>query len=986
MEMGVILNKFFNSFIFWAAWIAIPMVMEIIPSIGSFFILLKRHREYDRKEKPTLYPEISIIIPIYNSAETLEECLRSIDQSTYPNKAIRIFLVNNLTRDNSFEVYTRCQELFPELHMQWLNAQQGKSRALNLALYNSEGKYIIHIDSDGALEPHALANLVDLFEADLTCNCVTGSILTDPEKVEEYSGPGLLLRRLEFMEYAQAFLAGRNYASATNTIYTLSGAFSAFRKSAILKSWLYNTDTICEDTQITFQMRYVQNERVRISVDSIFLTDPIEDMDKLYTQRQRWQRGSLEVSKMFMDTDKLNPAKIFSDVNVRTLMYDHTFAFPRMIWYLATICMIFLGFSGTTILAATAVLFGLYTVCGYLYFFASLSFLKKFPDLHDYYKKNWWVVPLLPFFNLMVFFIRLAGVINSIGTDSSWKTRTFTDEKKSFFSTIRQDFSRLLGKMEKVREAVNGDPETMYLPKTLDQRLHGSVFAYVVTGLAFLLGVVIFVVVRWASTAFNISLNEIVNTLMGPLAGAGGGTVSNALLACLPPIFIALAAGGVLVWLERRHTKKVLASPEGPQRQRRSKRILRLRKLGATLACLILAGSLVYANACYDLVGYVTSKFTYSSLYEDSFVDPRNIHITPPEQPKNLIYIYMESMETTYASRDVGGVQETNLIPNLTRLAEENYSFSRTDSPLGGFYSNVGSTWTMAALYSTASGAHFALPVSDSALEQMGTYASGLTTIGDILKQAGYHNEFLCGSDANFAARGAFYRQHGDFEIFDYYTAIERGYIDKDYKEWWGFEDAKLYEYAKLELERLAKEDQPFNLTLLTADTHFPDGYICPLCGNDHSEKAANVVACADAQVGAFVEWCQQQDFYKDTVIVITGDHPRMDAVLVGDTDWIDRGVYNCFINVQTDGPVAETNRQACALDIFPTVLGSLGFEIPGNRLGLGTNLLAPIRTISEAMGPYVLDEELTVRSNYYIEHFAPELLGLASAETGVGA
>ena len=162
--------------------------------------------------------KVSIIIPIYNSADTLEGCLRSIDQSTYPNKAIRIFLVNNLTRDNSFEVYTRCQELFPELHMQWLNAQQGKSRALNLALYNSEGKYIIHIDSDGALEPHALANLVDLFEADLTCNCVTGSILTDPEKVEEYSGPGLLLRRLEFMEYAQAFLAGRNYASETNPL------------------------------------------------------------------------------------------------------------------------------------------------------------------------------------------------------------------------------------------------------------------------------------------------------------------------------------------------------------------------------------------------------------------------------------------------------------------------------------------------------------------------------------------------------------------------------------------------------------------------------------------------------------------------------------------------------------------------------------------------------------------------------------------------
>ena len=41
---------------------------------------------------------------------------------------------------------------FPQLMMQWLNAKQGKSKALNLALFNSDGKYIIHIDSDGILD------------------------------------------------------------------------------------------------------------------------------------------------------------------------------------------------------------------------------------------------------------------------------------------------------------------------------------------------------------------------------------------------------------------------------------------------------------------------------------------------------------------------------------------------------------------------------------------------------------------------------------------------------------------------------------------------------------------------------------------------------------------------------------------------------------------------------------------------------------------
>ena len=228
-----------------------------------------------------------------------------------------------------------CQKKFPDLLMQWLNAEQGKSRALNLALYNSDGKYIINLDSDGILEKNALVNLITRFEQDTDLNCMTGAILTIPEQIQAYKGffPRLL-RNLEFMEYAQAFLAGRSYASEMNAVYTLSGAFSAFRKSVVLKSWMYNTDTICEDTHITFQMKYRQNERVEVCEDAIFFVDPIEDMNKLYTQRQRWQRGSLEVAKMFMDKS-FKVKNIFSNVSVKTLLYDHTFAFPRMIWYLA---------------------------------------------------------------------------------------------------------------------------------------------------------------------------------------------------------------------------------------------------------------------------------------------------------------------------------------------------------------------------------------------------------------------------------------------------------------------------------------------------------------------------------------------------------------------------------------------------------------------------------------------------------------------------
>lgn len=450
-----LINRFCNSFLFWAAWIIIPVMMEIVPSLGSVFVLIKKHIFHKEIIKPAIDPEISLIIPIYNSMDTLEQCIRSIDESDYPDERIRIFLVNNQGQDDSFQVFCDCQQKYPQLQMQWLNAKQGKSKALNMALFNSEGKYIIHIDSDGLLERSALRNMVYRFEADQTIECMTGVILTDPKQVQAYP-PVLprILRKVEFMEYAQAFLAGRNYSAEVNAVYTLSGAFSAFRKSAVLKSQLYNTDTICEDTQITFQMKYLQKTKVGICEDAIFFVDPIEDMNKLYTQRQRWQRGSLEVSHLFLK-DKLKARNMLTNVGVRTLLYDHTFAFLRMIWYLALICLLCMNYSFAQIGYSTLFLYGLYVLIGVFYYISTVGFLKNFKEIRKYYAKQWYVIPVLPIFNLMVFFIRFAGVINSINTDSAWKTRNFTQEKESFVQTVAKDFSVVGHFLGRIRDFVN---------------------------------------------------------------------------------------------------------------------------------------------------------------------------------------------------------------------------------------------------------------------------------------------------------------------------------------------------------------------------------------------------------------------------------------------------------------------------------------------------------------------------------------------------
>ena len=58
-----------------------------------------------------------------------------------------------------------------------------------------------------------------------------------------------------------------------------------------------------------------------------------------------------------------------------------------------------------------------------------------------------------------------------------------------------------------------------------------------------------------------------------------------------------------------------------------------------------------------------------------------------------------------------------------------------------------------------------------------------------------------------------------------------------DYKVFWGYEDEKLFEFAKADLTELAKSDQPFHMAIQTMDTHNEDGYKCRLCNDDFGKN-----------------------------------------------------------------------------------------------------------------------------------------------------
>lgn len=409
--------------------------------------------------------------------------------------------------------------------------------------------------------------------------------------------------------------------------------------------------------------------------------------------------------------------------------------------------------------------------------------------------------------------------------------------------------------------------------------------------------------------------------------------------------FFALVAFSTRVLYLKRKEKEICIFPN----------VLR-KVLSLVLALAIFIGGVVYGVEQFQLITLYNMYYTESDFIKVNFADPREVKMQFPEKKRNLIHIYLESMENTYLSKDMGGYMDENLLEPLTELAKEGITFSNTDKQFGGPIATTGCTWSVAAMVNMTTGMPMKVPTGGNSYGAPNNFLPGAVAIGDILKAQGYEQSLMFGATAKFGGLNYFYESHGDFNLLDLDGVKAKGWIPEDYKVWWGYEDDKLFEFAKTELRRLHETGKPFHLVMETADTHFPDGYVSPNTPTPRENQYANVIAYSASEVTKFVRWIQQQPFYENTTIVLIGDHLSMDKNFFKDFDpSYRRTTFNLILNPAgdlADIPKSRTrNRWWYNGDMFPTMLASIGVRIDGEKLGLGTNLFSGEPTIFEKHG-----------------------------------
>lgn len=241
----------------------------------------------------------------------------------------------------------------------------------------------------------------------------------------------------------------------------------------------------------------------------------------------------------------------------------------------------------------------------------------------------------------------------------------------------------------------------------------------------------------------------------------------------------------------------------------------------------------------------------------NKYVFPKDIQA---QKGKNIVVIYLESFENTLLIND----KLVNLVPSLKQLTQNGwYQYNNYNEAQGA-------NWTSGALYATQtsfpaffelSPRHIFPPMNDL----------NLTSWSKVLKTAGYKNIFMMSEQILYGGK----KYLLDSLKYD----LRNDLIPKSYDNYWLGHDLDLFEAAKKEYLELLKEP-PFNLTLLSVDTHFPKGHpdarLQDKVNISIQDNHKFTIATTDYLVGDFIDFIYKQPDSENTVIVILGDHLMM--------------------------------------------------------------------------------------------------------------
>jgi len=258
---------------------------------AAAFVLSRIVLSFFYKEPPDegYFPTATIVIAGKNEeahiAETIHHCFRAY----YPPDLLDVIAIDDGSTDKTWEAMEALQAQYPRLRIFRFEKNKGKRHAMALGAQEAVGEFLVYVDSDSYIAPDSLYRILQPFKSK-KIGAVSGHVLAAVE-------PDNFISKMESVRYYVSHRVMKAAESVFGAVTCCPGAFSAYRRSAVLEaipSWLNQTfmgtpATFGDDRSLTNYL--LRSYQVIYHAGAVCLTYTPRTWMQFLRQQLRWKKS-----------------------------------------------------------------------------------------------------------------------------------------------------------------------------------------------------------------------------------------------------------------------------------------------------------------------------------------------------------------------------------------------------------------------------------------------------------------------------------------------------------------------------------------------------------------------------------------------------------------------------------------------------------------------------------------------------------------------
>ncbi len=284
------MNEVFSDIIagFFSFTYYYPLLMAYLWMTGAYIYYLRWEKPFgsDVTSPPEMdgYPGVSIIVPCHNESANVRETISWLNIQKYDD--FEIIAINDGSTDDTGEILDQLAMELPRLRVIHLMTNQGKARGLTLGALAARHEFLLCIDGDVILDPHATRWMVWHLHNSPRVGAVTGN--------PRIRNRTTLIAKVQVGEFSSIIGLIKRAQRIYGRVFTVSGAISAFRRSALQQVGYWDTDMVTEDIDISWKLQ-LNFWDIRYEPHAICWLLMPGTFTGLWKQRLRWAQGGVEV-------------------------------------------------------------------------------------------------------------------------------------------------------------------------------------------------------------------------------------------------------------------------------------------------------------------------------------------------------------------------------------------------------------------------------------------------------------------------------------------------------------------------------------------------------------------------------------------------------------------------------------------------------------------------------------------------------------------